>query len=103
MIMTTRIIVITAVAIVIGPSLVYGSSTCMTESEARAKFPNAHLYWHRAEHCWNDSPGYASRTLTAVPMQSPRPAPAPVPSQPVRSGTDGGRGAGTQCQYSPCE
>jgi hypothetical protein len=77
----------------------------MTENEARAKFPKAHLYWHRSEHCWNDSPGYGSRTLTAVPMQSPRPAPAPAPSQPniVGGGINGGRGTGAQCHYSPCE
>jgi hypothetical protein len=49
--MTTRIMLVLAVAIMIGPSLVYGSSACMTESEERAKFPKAHLYWHRSEHC----------------------------------------------------
>src|SRR5215472_17303115 len=101
--MTTRITHILAVAILIGPSLVYGSSTCMTESEARAKFPKAHLYWHRSEHCWDDNPGYGSRTLTAVPMQSPRPAPASAHPEIVRSGIDGGRATGAQCQYSPCE
>jgi hypothetical protein len=103
--MTTRIMLIPAVAIMIGPSLVYGSSACMTESEARAKFPTAHLYWHGSEHCWDDRPGYGSRALTAAPVQSPRPALAPVPSQPkiVGSGIDGGRAAGAQCHYSPCE
>jgi len=40
---------ILAVTIMIGPSLVYGSSACMTESEARTKFPKVHLYWHRSE------------------------------------------------------
>ena len=43
-----------AVAIMMGPSLAYGSPACMTQSEARAKFPKAHLYWHGREHCWND-------------------------------------------------
>ena len=37
--MTTRIIPILGVAILIGPSLAYGSPACMTKSEARAKFP----------------------------------------------------------------
>jgi hypothetical protein len=41
--MTGRIISILAVAVTIGP---YGSPACMTESEARAKFPKAHLYTH---------------------------------------------------------
>ena len=39
--MTVRIILILAVAIMIGPSLAFGSPTCMTESEALAKFPKA--------------------------------------------------------------
>src|SRR5215469_12559454 len=101
--MTTRIVLIPTVALMIGSSLVYGSSACMTESGARAKFPKAHLYWHGSEHCWDDSPGYASR-LPAVPAR-PALAPERAPSQPkiVGSGTDGGRATGAQCQYSPCE
>ena len=67
--MTTRIMLIVAVAIMIGPSLVYGSSACMTESEARAKLPESHLYWHGSEHCWDGSPEHASHTLAAVPVR----------------------------------
>ena len=52
MAMTVRIISILAVAITIGPSLAYGSPACMTESEARAKFPKAHLVWVGTNHCW---------------------------------------------------
>jgi hypothetical protein len=112
--MTIRIISILAVVIVIGPSLAYGSPACMTESEARAKLPKAHLYWHRSEHCWNDSP---ARALAAVPAPSRRPAVAAVPLPPPRpalevvpvassraeivsSGIDL---TGAQCRYSPCE
>jgi hypothetical protein len=98
--MTVRSIRILAVAIMLGPSLAYGSSACMTE---RAKFPRAHLYWHRSEHCWDDSPGYDSRALAA----DVRPAliPVRVPSQPkiVGSGIDGGRVTGAQCRYASCE
>jgi hypothetical protein len=104
--MTTRFMLIVAVAIMIGPSLVYGSSACMTESEAHTKFPKAHLYWHVSEHCWDGSPPrHASHTLATVPVQSPRPALAPVPSQPkiVGSGIDGGRVTGAQCRYVLCE
>src|SRR5262249_57398268 len=36
-----RVIPIIAVAIMIAPSLAYGSPACMTQSEARAKFPKA--------------------------------------------------------------
>src|SRR5215469_9112229 len=98
--MTTRIMLIPVVGIMIGPSLAYGSSACMTESEARAKFPKAHLYWHRSEHCWDDSPGYASRADV-------RPALAPVraPSEPqtVGSGIDDGSATAAPCRYPPCE
>jgi hypothetical protein len=68
-----------AVAIMMGPSLAYGSPACMTQSEARAKFPKAHLYWHGREHCWNDSAAFSSRALAAVPAPSSRPTQAAVP------------------------
>src|SRR5215471_7713324 len=101
--MTTRIVLIPTVALMIGSSLVYGSSACMTESGARAKFPKAHLYWHGSEHCWDDSPGYGSRALSTDVR--PALAPARVSSQPkiVGSGIDSGRVSGAQCRYSPCE
>ena len=105
-----RIVPIIAGAIMIGPSLGYGSTACMTQSEARAKFPKAtHLYMHGNDHCWNDSavvPVHSPRSPSraAVPAPSARPAlaVAPVPSpghETVNSGID----AGAQCQYSPCE
>jgi hypothetical protein len=51
----------------------------MTQSEARAKFPKAHLYWHGREHCWNDRPAFSSSALAAVPAPSSPPAQAAVP------------------------
>jgi hypothetical protein len=115
--MTVRIISILAVAVTIGPSLAYGSPACMTESEARAKFPKAHLIWLGTNHCWTLGPGPAhSRRLAAEPVPSPRPvlAAAPVPTprpvltaEPVRSFRpeidSSGTEAGAQCQYLPCE
>jgi hypothetical protein len=112
--MTVRSILILAVTTMIGPPLVYGSSACMTESEARAKFPKAHLYWHGSEHCWDDSPGYGSRALAAVPVHSSRPALAPVPASSAQPALavvpatspgpeTGGTDTGAQCEYSPCE
>jgi hypothetical protein len=106
--MTARIISILAVAITIGPSLGNGSPACMTENEARAKFPKAtHLYMR--DHCWSDSavaPVHSPRqpSHAAVPVHAPRHALAATPAlspQPeiVHNGTD----AGAQCQYSPCE
>ena len=75
-----------AVAIMIGPSLAYGSPACMTQSEARAKFPKAHLYWHGREHCWNDSAPFSSRALAAKPVPSPQPAQAAVPASALQFG-----------------
>jgi len=82
--MTVRDISILAVAIAIGPSLAYASPGCMTETEARAKFPKEPIYSH--QHCWNigAAPGHSPRRPTgaALPAPSPRPAraAATVPS-----------------------
>jgi hypothetical protein len=99
--MTVRIILILAVASMIGPSLAFGSPACMTESEALAKFPKAtHLYMR--QNCWSDSaiaPVHSPRpSRAAMPAPSARPTLAVAPKT-VNSGTD----AGVQCQYSPCE
>jgi hypothetical protein len=75
-----------AVAIMIGPSLAYGSPACMTQSEARTKFPKAHLYWYGRERCWNDSAAFSSRALAAKPVPSPQPAPAAVPASALQIG-----------------
>jgi hypothetical protein len=100
--MTARTILTPAVAIMIGPSLAFGSAACMTESEALAKFPKAtHLYMR--QNCWSNSavaPVHSPRPPphAAVPAPSARPALAVAPET-VNSGTD----AGVQCQYLPCE
>ena len=31
------------------------STSCMTRTEARRHFGSAHLYWHGADHCWNET------------------------------------------------
>src|SRR5215831_15929628 len=83
--MTTRIMLLSAVSIMFGASLAYGSPACMTISEARAKFPKTkHLYWHGSEHCWNDSAAYGFRALAVVPLASPRRAFAAVPRASTR-------------------
>jgi hypothetical protein len=129
--MTIRIVPILAVAIIIGPSLAYGAPACMTESEARAKFPKAHLIWLGTNHCWTFgvAPMHSRRpVLAAEPVPFPRPEPAaepvpsprtvlaaePVPSprpvlavEPVPSPrpeiVNSNIDAGAQCRYSPCE
>ncbi len=101
--MTVPIISILAVAITIGPSLANGSEACMRESEARAKFPKAHLIWLGTNHCW---------TFGAVPVHSRRPvlAAEPVPSLPPAPAAEPSPGpvvsdevTAVQCRYSPCK
>jgi hypothetical protein len=97
-----------AVAIMIGPSLAYGSTACMTQSEARAKFPKAHLFYMRgSERCWDvGAPVHSPRRAvsSAAPTPSARPvlaiAHGPFPKTET---VNHGIGAGAQCQYSPCE
>ncbi|HEV2715339.1 MAG TPA: hypothetical protein VGU64_08760 [Terriglobales bacterium] len=113
--MTVRIIPILAVAIMIGLSLAYGSPACMTEGEARAKFPKAHLTWLGINHCWTFAAApmrYPSRPAAPAPAPRPALAAAPVPfprPEIVNSGIDAGVldaeviDAGAQCRYSPCE
>jgi hypothetical protein len=113
--MTIRIIPILAVAIMIGASLANGSPACMRESEARAKFPKAHLIWLGTNHCWTFGvvPVHSRRpVLAAESVPSPRPvlAAESVPSpQPVAAAELSPRPVvsnnvtAAQCQYSPCE
>ena len=114
--MTTRIMLLSAVSIMVGASLAYGSPACMTISEARAKFPKTkHLYWHGSEHCWNDSAAYGFRALAVVPLASPRrafaavprastrPTPTSSPSPETLEPTSMTEGAGPQCRFLPCE
>jgi hypothetical protein len=110
MAMTARVIPILAVAIMIGSSLAYGSPACMTEGEAHAKFPKAHLIWLGTNHCWTFAAAPVRHPpRAAVPAPSPRPAlaAAPVPfprPEIVNSGIDAGViDAGAQCRYLPCE
>ena len=34
-----------------------GSSSCMSQSEARQHYGSVHLYWHGPDHCWDATPG----------------------------------------------
>jgi hypothetical protein len=98
--MTIRTILILAIAIMIGPSWAHASPTCMTASEARAKFPKAHLYWYGSERCWNVGAGYGLRALAAVPVPLPRPAPTAAPMSSPRPASTAEE---SECRYSPCE
>jgi hypothetical protein len=128
--MTVRITPILAIAITVGPSLANGSPACMTESEARAKFPKEHLIWLGTNHCWTfgvapvhsrrpvlaAEPAPSTRPVAAaepVPSARPEPAAEPASPRPVLAAepvpsprpeiVNSGVDAGAQCQYSPCE
>src|SRR5262249_43709244 len=102
--MTPRTLLFSAVAIMIGPSLAYGSPACMTKSEAKAKFPKAaHLYFHRhgSERCWDGRKAQDIRALAAVPRASTRPTPKPSPRQQTLEPTSRPEEAGPPCRFLP--
>jgi hypothetical protein len=50
-----RICVIAAVVALASPPAL-ASPSCMTQSEARQKFPTQHLWWHGPNRCWDATP-----------------------------------------------
>ena len=54
------------------------SPSCMTQSEARAKFPKEHLWWRGAGHCWDATPPSRQRLAQRIKRQ-------PQPKQEVRA------------------
>lgn len=49
-------VAIIAAAIALASSPALASPDCMTQSEARAKFPKEHLWWHGPKRCWDATP-----------------------------------------------
>jgi hypothetical protein len=47
----------TAVAVAMTSSPSIASPSCMTQAEARVKFPTQHLWWHGPNRCWDATPG----------------------------------------------
>ena len=47
-----RLTAISAIALVFLLQTANATPSCMTQDEARVKFPRAHLYWHGPKHCW---------------------------------------------------
>jgi hypothetical protein len=45
-----------AIALASAQSLAHSSPSCMTQNEARAKFPKEHLWWHGPNRCWDATP-----------------------------------------------
>src|ERR1051326_8177582 len=47
--------IVASLSVLTAPS--HGSSSCMSQSEARQRFGSVHLYWHGPDHCWDATPG----------------------------------------------
>jgi hypothetical protein len=45
------------------------SPSCMTQNEARAKFPKEHLWWRGAGHCWDATPPSRQRLAQRIKRQ----------------------------------
>ena len=57
-------IVVVAVALASSPAL--ASPSCMTQSEARQKFPKEHLWWHGPNRCWGATPPSRQRLAQRI-------------------------------------
>lgn len=71
-------VAIIAAAIALASSPALASPSCMTQSEARAKFPKEHLWWHGPNRCWDATPPSRRRLADRNKAREPRAAqPAP--------------------------
>src|ERR1700693_2889318 len=58
--------------------IAHASPSCMTEHEARARYPTQWLFWHGAGHCWDATPTHHARhakksaRALAAPQQAER-------------------------------
>ena len=67
-----------AIALLFASSPARSSPSCMTQSEARAKFPTSHLWWHGPNHCWDATP---SRTQLSKRIRARETKPAQAEEQ----------------------
>src|SRR5512139_845905 len=54
----------------IAATRVYASEACMTKAEARALYPNAHLYWRTKNHCWGNQASIRYRVKHKQPVDA---------------------------------
>jgi hypothetical protein len=88
---------VVAIALIFTSSPAPASPSCMTQSEARAKFTTSHLWWHGPNRCWDATPGRtqlskrarARETKPAEPEEAAeRSAPAAERSAPKETQAD---------------
>src|SRR5438132_2479193 len=75
-----RAMIIAAIVLASSPAL--ASPSCMTQTEARQKFPNAHLWWHGPNRCWDAT---ASRRYLAQRIKTKEARPAQFDARTERS------------------
>jgi hypothetical protein len=64
-------IIVVAVSLASLPAL--ASPSCMTQSEARQKFPKEHLWWHGPNRCWGATPPSRQRLAQRIRAGKTRP------------------------------
>ena len=88
-VMTDLIAAIAIAIIIVGlTSMAYGATVCMSKSEARAKWPKSHLYWHGGAdgRCWDNRRGgnrYRNIKRDAGIMRAQAPTVDPVRVEPT--------------------
>src|SRR5438046_9823244 len=65
-------VAIIAVAIAVASSPSLASPSCMTQSEARQKFPKPHLWWHGPNHCWDATQPSRQRLAQRIKAKEPK-------------------------------
>jgi hypothetical protein len=68
------VIIIAALAITV--TSLFAAPACLSKKEARAKWPDAHLYWHTGDRCWDNKRGGRRYILE---REKPKPHIAPEP------------------------
>lgn len=74
-------IFLTASAFALASSPSIASPSCMTQAEARVKFPTQHLWWHGPNRCWDATP---SRRQLGKRIESKKQAEAEPETKTVR-------------------
>lgn len=70
MLVIAAVLVMAMVLILAATAASYAAPGCMTKSEARAKWPTRHIWWHGGDRCWDDNPGRGSRKARWLPKPS---------------------------------
>jgi len=66
------VLLVLAAATIIGSSVLIGralsAEPCLTEAQARARFPGQHLYWRTSKKCWGNIAPKAAKKQDKEPL-----------------------------------